>query len=95
MATQIGEPGSLDLHFPIAGLDLKDAFHKQKARQVAPGMWARSTPSCKNVVGFDTGDRVRGGSRRGLVRHIETAVVASWVIQHLATVVYKDADATG
>lgn len=83
-----------DLHFPLAGLDLSGAFSRQKPRQVAEGLWARTTPVAVNVQGYESNQRARGGSRIGIQKYIAAAVVEDWVVQDLNVVVTVDGAAT-
>lgn len=77
----------LDLHFPAAGVDLSSAFSNQPNRPVTPdGTYARSCRVGQNVRGYESpGDRVRGGSREGLLKYVPSPVVAGWVVQDLNT----------
>lgn len=77
----------VDLHFPLAGIDLTAPFAAQPNRPAAGERWARTTAAAVNVRGYATTDRARGGSRAGLVRFIPTAPVADWIIQELACLV--------
>lgn len=75
-----------DIHFPKAGVELACPAWKQPARKVA-GEYARTTRQGKNVRGYEAAlQRLRGGSRPGLVKHIAAPLVAGWVVQHLQTV---------
>lgn len=77
-----------EMHFPLAGVDLSRAFCDQRPREVAPGLWSRSTPAGLNVRGYEaTALRLRGGSRAGLSKYVPDAVVADWVVQDLAVIV--------
>lgn len=84
-----------EMSFPSAGIDLLNAFCRQQPREVAEGLYKRSTPEGVNVQGFDPEAlRVRGGSRPGLVKFVATSPVTDWIIQHLNVIVYTDASAT-
>lgn len=82
----------IDLHFPAAGLDTGSAFWDQPNRPVSPqGDYARSTREGINVRGYEPMfNRVRGGSRPGLVRYISTPVVAGWIVQELNMLTITD-----
>lgn len=74
----------VDMHFPLAGIDLSQPFSKQPTRQLADGSYTRTTPLGQNVRAFDTlSQRLRGGSRPGLSKYVKAAVVAEWIIQEL------------
>ena len=78
----------IDLHYPAAGIDLSAAFQAQPNKPVAGGRYARTTPVAVNVRGYEAEtQRVRGGSRPGLVKYIPVAPVAGWIIQELAVIV--------
>ncbi len=86
----------LDWHFPAAGIDLSSAFWKQPNRDIGGGKYARTCAVGVNVRGYEAQtDRVRGGSRAGLVKYIPTPLVASWVVQHLNTIVWTNNAAVG
>lgn len=79
----------IDLSFPSAGLDVTGSFNRQPSRQVAEGVFARTTPVGTNVRAHEPGtDRRRGGARCGLSRYIN-AIPGSTAgqIQELAVVV--------
>lgn len=77
-----------DLHFPFAGVDTSSAFSRQPNRQVAEGLYARSCAVGVNVRGYEPGtDRLRGGSRPGLVKWLPAAPVEGWIIQDLRVIV--------
>lgn len=78
-----------DLHFPKAGLDRFQAFSRQRARPVANGEYARTTPVAVNVRGFEPkSNRTRGGHRSGLFKYVATIPGGSeYIIQHLNTIV--------
>lgn len=77
----------IDLHFPLAGIDLSTPLSKQAPRKDGSGQYARTTPDGLNVRGFDSLDRSRGGSRRGHKRYVGQVVVAGWIIQELNVLV--------
>lgn len=73
-----------DWHFPAAGIDVASPFWQQPNRDIGGGKYARSSPAGVNVRGYEqVQDRVRGGTRAGLVKYINSPVVAGWIIQHL------------
>lgn len=74
------------LNFPKAGLDRSSAFGRQMPRQILPGLWGKSTPVSINVRVHDLGDRSRGGMRPGMFRHIQTPIVADWLVQGLNSI---------
>jgi len=79
-----------DLHFPKAGIDLSLAFQEQPNRPAGPnGEYARTTPTGLNVRAFEpASNRVRGGSRTGLVRYINAQVSGIvFIVQDLNLVV--------
>lgn len=78
-----------EMHFPVSGLDVvTHGFEAQMPREALPGLWARTTPSGVNVRGFDAlSQRARGGSRPGLVKYVNQAVVPNWIVQELALLV--------
>lgn len=92
MATTVDTPRDIDVHFPLAGIDLSEGFWKQRARQLAEGIYGRTTPVGQNVCGFPN-DRARGGSRPGLAKYIPAAPVDEWILQCMATVAYTSQDA--
>lgn len=87
----IDPPGEdKDFHFPAAGLDTSKAYAAQPNRPLlSGGKYARTAAVARNVRGYEpTTDRVRGGSRAGLVRYIDAQVVATpWVVQGLSYIV--------
>lgn len=87
----IDPPGEdKDLHFPAAGLDTSKAYAAQPNRPLLTGgKYARTAARAVNVRGYEpTTDRVRGGSRAGLVRHIDAQVAGTlWVVQGLSYIV--------
>lgn len=100
MATQVTnktEPQDITLNFPAAGIDLSRAYCKQPARKVSETRYARTTPEGLNVCGYEpTSDRLRGGTRPGLVRYIDAQVAGEeWVVQHLNTVVSTGTPGSG
>lgn len=75
-----------EMSFPLAGIDLSNAYSRQLPRQLPDGRFARSTRSAVNVRGFPYGDRSRGGSRPGLGKYVSSPVVADWIIQELCPI---------
>lgn len=76
-----------DVHFPRAGVDVSDPFGRQPARPAGHGQYARTCAMGVNVRGFQPGTlRQRGGSRSGLSKFVSGALVAGWVVQHVATI---------
>jgi len=65
-------PDTIDLHFPMAGVDRSQAFGRQPNRPAVNGQYARTAPVARNVRAFDAGGRARGGSRPGLQKYIST-----------------------
>lgn len=63
-----------DIHFPVAGIDCTGPYSKQPARKLDGDLYARTTRSASNVRGWAVDGRKRGGSRSGLVRHIDEAM---------------------
>lgn len=85
----------VDLHFPSAGVDTSGPFCVQKPRDIGGGQYARTTPVGLNVRGFEAETlRNRGGSRAGLSKYIAQPVIAGWIVQQLAVVVWTSAAAT-
>ncbi len=78
-----------DFHFPKVGIDLSMGFSRQPNRPVLNGEYARSTPFGLNVRGFEaSSNRLRGGSRPGLVQYIPALVSGTtFIVQDLNTVV--------
>ena len=78
----------LDLHFPFAGLEVSDAFFRQRPVQMPNGEYHKTCRQGINVWGWEplTG-RMRGGSRAMLSKYVATAPVADWIIQELALLV--------
>ena len=77
----------LEMNFPIAGVDREDAFGVQKPREVAKGVYARTTPAAVNVVAYEPlSGRKRGGSRPGLAQVIPDQPVAGWIVQGLGVI---------
>lgn len=84
------EPQEVSHRFPIAGIDQQDAFERQNPREVAKGLYARSTILGVNVQGYEPAtERGRGGSRPGLAKYIPQRV-ADFVIQDLAIVTFTE-----
>ncbi len=83
------------MRFPLAGIDLSQAFFNQQPRPIYTGEYARSTPIALNVRGYEPGTgRARGGSRPGLAKWIPAAVPPEgWLIQCLAVVTINDPSA--
>lgn len=81
------EPKLIELLFPVGGVDLSGEFGRQRPR---------TTPIGENVRAFDTlAGSARGGSRPGLVRYIDEAVIADAAIQHMNVVVSTSGEALG
>lgn len=88
-----------DLHYPKGGID--------RSRQVARQPWRPgprrpdgeptriyTTHEAVNVRGYDPlTRRFRGGSRCGIGHYLDSAVVAGWHVQHLASI--ANTDSTG
>ncbi len=80
-------PQPVDLHFPLAGLDVSTAYDRQPNRPVAGGDYARTTPVAVNVRAYEPRtDRSRGGSRSGLSRYPPTVIHGGDPIQDITTV---------
>lgn len=78
----------MDLHFPLAGIDLSMGYERQPTRPLANGMYTRTTPEATNVRAFEpTTNRARGGQRAGLARYLDARVNGVALIQGLAQVV--------
>jgi len=88
------------LHFPLAGLDVSQAFCRQPNRPVdqmplrpeqhfATPIYARTSPRALNVRGFEpSGLRRRGGARPGLTKYLQTQPAGVlWAAQELALLV--------
>lgn len=77
-----------DYHFPKAGLHVVGPIGKQPVLPTGPQQeYARTTRDCLNVRGYEPlTDRSRGGSRAGQSKYLPPALVAGWIVQHLATV---------
>ncbi len=85
----------VDLHFPASGIDLSAGFSRQPNRPIGQqGLYARTTPEGVNVRAYESlSQRVRGGSRPGMVRHLPVPVVADWIIQNIDLIVFTSASA--
>ena len=84
MATRASPGDTVDLNFPLAGVDLSMSHAKQPARPLVNGDHARTTALAKNVRAFDPHlRRARGGSRTGFSRHIGAQLNGSNHIQCL------------
>lgn len=91
-----GEEAFVDLHFCKAGLDVSQPFWNQPNRPLPNGEYARTCADALNVRTFEPAlNRDRGGSRAGLVKWIETPVVAEWLVQHLNTIGIVSSDNVG
>lgn len=74
-----GPDKPVDMAFPVRGIDLSSAYDLQR-----PG----TTPLAQNVRGYEPGtDRLRGGSRAGLVKHVPATVTGAYVVQDLNMIV--------
>ncbi len=74
-----GPDKPVDMAFPVRGIDLSSAYDLQR-----PG----TTPIAQNVRGYEPAtDRLRGGSRAGLVKHVPAQVSGTHVIQDLNMIV--------
>ncbi len=77
----------VDLHFPLAGIDLSGSYDRQPNRPTQTG-YARTTVEAKNVRGYiPLNDRAVGGSRAGLIKRVPAQVSGNHVIQELALIV--------
>lgn len=89
----------VEFHFPVAGVDVSQAFSKQPARHVGPEKddYARSTAHGVNVRGFTASEnRKRGGSRPGLVKFVDAIPGGTtWIIQELNVIVIVESAAIG
>lgn len=84
----------IDLHFPVAGINLSAPFWRQPNRDVGKGVYGRTCVSAVNVRGFEaSAERRRGGTRAGLSKYIPTPVVADWLVQSLAVIVWTSSTA--
>lgn len=83
--TQSSDESFVDMHFPLAGIDLSSAFSVQPVHRTPKGQYARTTPDGRNVRAFDpaTG-RARGASRPGMSKYIAARLSGSNLIQDLA-----------
>lgn len=90
-------PGDeIDMHFPVAGIDLSTPFGMQRPRRVGgKSEYGRTARLGENVRANEPAqDRRRGGSRAGLVRYIDAQVTGDiWLVQMLAVIVSTDAAA--
>lgn len=79
----------LDLHAPLAGIDVAGPVCRQPARDLGGGRYARTTARAVNMRGFDgRTNKLRGGARSGLTKLIAARVAGTtWVVQELAAVV--------
>jgi hypothetical protein len=80
----------VDAHFPKAGLDVSGPFERQPTRPAGPqGAYARTAAGLVNARSYDAiQGRLRGGSRYGLSKLVETQVNgAEWVVQELRQLV--------
>lgn len=82
--------------FPLGGIDLQYAFTKQLPKQIAQGLYVRTTPVAVNVRALDpTTMRYRGASRPGLSRYINAQVGgSSGLIQNLNLLVWQNSTNT-
>lgn len=80
----------VDLHFPLSGIDVSQAFDQQPNRPTMVG-YARTTRVGLNVRGYEpvTG-RARGGQRHGISKFLAGQVSGANVIQHLNTITTVD-----
>lgn len=60
----------IDLHFPLAGVDVSGPVGRQPVRETYQGKYAKTCVRGVNVRSFDQQGRFRGGMRRGLVRYL-------------------------
>jgi len=75
---------SIEVLFPVAGLDVSSGFNTQRPL---------TTPDAVNVRSRDVfQERYRGGSRNGLAKYPNDDVPGTGPIQHLAQIVITDAD---
>ena len=78
----------IDLHFPMAGVDVSMAFCKQPNRPAYDGKYARTSPRALNVRARDADGRYRGAMRPGLVKFVATRPGdQEWITQDLCTLV--------
>lgn len=84
----------VDCHFPSAGIDLSGPFCHQKPRDIGGGRYARTTPVGVNVRANEALTlRNRGGTRAGHTKYVAAPVVAGWIIQEIAVVVWTSPSA--
>src|SRR5262245_20273778 len=79
---------TVDLAFPLAGVDQSGPFGVQRPRELPWGEFGRTCADAANVRGFESAaQRGTGGSRPGLERYVSDAVVAGWIVQDVAVLV--------
>lgn len=80
---------NLDVHAPLAGLDVSAQVCRQPARDIGGGQYARTTARAVNVRAFDgRTNKLRGGARAGLTKLTADRVAGvEWVVQELTTIV--------
>ncbi len=85
-----------DLAFPFAGISLYNGFERQMPLQMPDGTFGRTCRDAVNVRAYEGAtDRIRGGTRAGLVKYLPAPPVEGWIIQCLAMVVRTDKSAVG
>lgn len=79
-------PDTVEISFPLAGIDQSDNFCTQNPRQMPDGDYGHTCYLGQNIRSYDSeGARRRGGSRAGLAKVVADPIVADWIVQDLAT----------
>jgi hypothetical protein len=87
---------TIQIHFPLSGIDRSQAFDRQPARKGMDGHYARTTIYGQNVRGYDPrSNRARGGARPGLARYVNERVNGVGLIQSLRYITGVGYDAPG
>ena len=82
----------MDLHFPRGGVDRSKAAMSQPWRPGPAGPGGEptriySSADAENCASFDPiTERLRGGSRGGLLKWVSNPAVSGWLIQHLNSI---------
>jgi len=77
----------IDQQFPLQGVDLSNEYVGQRPQTTEVGTNCRAFEPLTH--------RGRGGSRAGLVRYLDTPIIAGALIQHLNIIVDPQAEALG
>jgi len=77
----------VDMHFPLAGIDISKAVEQQPVVQLPDGTYSKTTRAGTNVRSFDpTNNRSRGAQRAGLSKFVNAKVSGSRLIQEIRLV---------